>query len=94
MKSHTGTPVITHILESRVNKEVMLIDEKRSMDVMKRIIWSLLQLLCLDTLSREDTDPIFGLLSTYFTDSQWRSAVEAAVREVVGFGPLFTPRNF
>ncbi|KAI6043993.1 hypothetical protein EDC04DRAFT_2562108 [Pisolithus marmoratus] len=83
MGQKSGTEAIVNIVESRVNKELELITGKRSVDVVKRLSFSLLEVLCLGSSQGEDKERILALLTEYLTSERWRPAVESSIQKVI-----------
>ncbi|KIO14193.1 hypothetical protein M404DRAFT_121469 [Pisolithus tinctorius Marx 270] len=79
----SGTEVIVNIVETRVNKELVLITGRHSMDVMKRLSFSLLEVLCLSSSREEDKGKILALLAEYLMSERWRPAVESSIQKVI-----------
>lgn len=74
---------IAHILESRVNKEVTLISGKRSAEVMKWIVFSLLEVLCDWHLGRMNGARIIALLADYLVNAQWKIPAGHSIQKMV-----------
>ncbi|KAI6019882.1 hypothetical protein F5J12DRAFT_911393 [Pisolithus orientalis] len=79
----SGTEVIVNIVETRVNKELVLITGRYSMDVMKRLSFSLLEVLCLSSSREEDKGKILALLTEYLMSERWRPAVESSIQKAI-----------
>ncbi|KAI6116213.1 hypothetical protein F5141DRAFT_1212827 [Pisolithus sp. B1] len=79
----SGTEFIVNIFETRVNKELVLIPGKCSMDVMKRLGDSLLEVLCLRDLRGEGKERILALFSDYLVSERWRPAMESSIQKVI-----------
>ncbi|KAF9225723.1 hypothetical protein BS17DRAFT_560510 [Gyrodon lividus] len=79
----TNANTVARVLESRVNGEVALIGGKRAADVMKAIIYNLLEILCLNKLSEGSFGRLSSVLVHYLIDPQWKPTVEEAIREMV-----------
>ncbi|KAL4067040.1 hypothetical protein V8B97DRAFT_2009689 [Scleroderma yunnanense] len=74
---------IVYFLESRVNKEIALISEKRSAEPIKWIVTSLLEALCTGNLLREDGERILALLTSYLANAQYKSSVEHSIQKMI-----------
>ncbi|KAI6168435.1 hypothetical protein EDD17DRAFT_1869180 [Pisolithus thermaeus] len=79
----SGTEFIVDIFETRIDKELVLIPGKCSMDVMKRLGDSLLEVLCLRNLRGEGKGRILALLSGYLVSERWRPAMESSIQKVI-----------
>lgn len=79
----SGTEFIVNILETRINKELVLIPAKCSVDVMNRLGDSLLEVLCLRNLRGECKERIVASLSEYLMSERWRPAVESSIQKMI-----------